>query len=478
MTTSEKFRPLNDYECMLATSTCNVGLGLILPPNEIIDAVDAIKNAWEQCRAHYTLLQVRFVADPGRMGVLGQRYHLERIKDTVTTKELFCVKHQANSAAEIPLSRDLQRIGTRSLDISKGSYFVECQVFVGSPASQNNTKQVRVVISLTHALSDGPGVLQVAHTFLTLVSAACQKNGRVDAIHEIEPQPLIDLQALLLGEDYAATETPIEVYQHLLEYQEKIKEAPTNWNSKSAYLPPEALQRMPSDSPRENGVIECIHFALSADETTALRNSCRGAGATIQGAISAAVLRSRVAALQMNDGQVRTIIDAAIQVPINGRRLARDKGGAPVVPDHCCLCGSAGIVHTAQVSLAAPALALAKQCTDSARSALAEQPREWLRRLLNDPASLPPYSIMASSIGVAPVERQYGMVQVKDCLFFGASLTTPPDSQGTMLHAVTFDERLQIMVNFQSPGIQKAFMEKATDLIKQELLSMISSELK
>jgi hypothetical protein len=31
-----------------------------------------------------------------------------------------------------------------------------------------------------------------------------------------------------------------------------------------------------------------------------------------------------------------------------------------------------------------------------------QQQREWLRRLMNEPATFPPYSIMESSIGVAP----------------------------------------------------------------------------
>jgi hypothetical protein len=65
--------------------------------------------------------------------------------------------------------------------------------------------------------------------------------------------------------------------------------------------------------------------------------------------------------------------------------------------------------------------------------------------------------------------------KVTDCLFFGGSRPTVPASrQATMVHAVTFDGRMQVMVNFTSPGIQKTFMEEITKQMKNELLSMIS----
>ena len=84
---------------------------------------------------------------------------------------------------------------------------------------------------------------------------------------------------------------------------------------------------------------------------------------------------------------------------------------------------------------------------------------------------------MVSSIGVVPIPERYGSnVQVNKVLFFGAALQnkTQPPSQaiGTMIHAITFRDELQCMLNFTSPGIAKSFMEQTAQQIQHTLLAM------
>ena len=61
-------------------------------------------------------------------------------------------------------------------------------------------------------------------------------------------------------------------------------------------------------------------------------------------------------------------------------------------------------------------------------------------------------------------------IHVKECLFFGSSLQTSKEAQGTMIHVVTFDGRMQIMMNFTSPGIQdRPFMENIAKEVEATL---------
>lgn len=115
---------------------------------------------------------------------------------------------------------------------------------------------------------------------------------------------------------------------------------------------------------------------------------------------------------------------------------------------------------------------LTVQCTKKLQTSIQDrQPLEWLRRLMNNPTSMPPYSVMASSVGVSPVQATYAnnddgpCFRVKECVFFGSALTTSKDAQATMIHVVKFDGRMKIMMNYTRPGIQtEPFMK---DLAKE-----------
>ena len=97
---------------------------------------------------------------------------------------------------------------------------------------------------------------------------------------------------------------------------------------------------------------------------------------------------------------------------------------------------------------------------------------------MNDPASLPPYSLMVSSIGVAPVNGQYGCVHVEELNFFGGALrknNQPSQAVASMIHAVTFRDQFHCLFNYTSPGISKDFATTTAEAIKTTLLSFTDS---
>ena len=437
------------------------------------------------------MLQVRLVErindDDMSPSLLGQRYTLAPIE--VDEHSLFIV-HRHHSPAIISRIDEegnkqdllcyLKRIGTTALDISKGSYHVACTV-QGETAGDDSKENVsvQVVLSLCHALSGGPGALRVARSFL-------QHLG--DVLDGIEasnrPTPaLTDLQSLILGSDYAEKEQPKPVFDGQSEFAAVLgaSSLPIKLDDGTTVLPPEAMQNIPHD-PGFGGpsFIDCVHFSLTAQETLSLRLACRKRGATIQGALAAASLRTRLALL---GDQLNVPVLAAVQVPVNARFLVSS------VNEDECLCGSAGVWHTARVLPPEDSdlFTLAKRSTQSVRAALqggttsSSQPREWLRRLFHAPATLPPYSLMVSSIGVAPIDAAYGKhkhVSVEQLLFFGGALRDNERASravATMLHAVTFRDEFNCMINFTSPGVARSFANDTARVLKSKLLTMAAT---
>ena len=447
-------RNLNDYESMLATMTCNVAMSLSIEHGR--DDLDScLRQAWSQCVAERMLLQVKL--EPTSMGPLGERYTLEAI--TVDPKTLFCIRH----VEDMPdMVRQLQRVGTTALDISKGSYFVDCVV-----KQESDKISMQVILSLCHSLSDGPGALRVARSFLQHLGHVLDGTENVSR----DPQPLTDLQALILGSDYGATRQPDHgIFEGQDAFVSALSKKPMMIDN-ARVLPPEAMQDLPHDDAfGGSSCVGCVHFTLTADETSALRALCRLHETTIQGALTAAAIKTRIELLGF-DMNIDTF--AAVQVPVNTRTLAN------VDPDEC-LCGSAGVWHLTRLRPSEHLIDTARYSTQSVRRALQnnDQPREWLYRLFHAPATLPPYSLMVSSIGVAPIEPSYGSVNVERLYFFGGALRNgnPSRAQSSMIHAVTFRDELTCMINFTSPGVAKSFANDMARLLKATLLWMVAGE--
>jgi hypothetical protein len=80
-----------------------------------------------------------------------------------------------------------------------------------------------------------------------------------------------------------------------------------------ALLPPEAMQKLPTDlgfgGPT---VIDAVHFSMTPEETAALRETCLEQGATIQGAWTAAALVARAKLLDL-----LSPVDASVQIPVD-----------------------------------------------------------------------------------------------------------------------------------------------------------------
>lgn len=463
---SLKLRKLNDYESMLASMTCNVAMSLEISQQEKVNIQDSLRRAWRRTVSERYMLQVKLLPLLNDIGPLGQRYTLEQMNQK-DLDGLFIVKQVKEEESTMSSSHflvsKLKQIGTTRLNTLKGSFYVECLILEECEKTDNDMISVQVVMSLCHALSDGPGALQVANSFLQHISDVLDHDDVVTTAND--PQPLTDLQALILGNEYAANQEPKSVFDGQDDFVASLESTPMMLND-ATVLPPEAMQKLPSDKGFGGPTcIDCIHFTLNATETTALRQACRRNGATMQGAITATSIQTRAKLLGLE-----LPVQAAVQVPVNTRSLAN-------VNTNTCLCGSAGVWHLARLSgeEEQDLFALARQSTEAVREGIrASQPQEWLRRLFHVPATLAPYSLMVSSVGVAPVQDSYKHVNVGQLYFFGGALKSesPSRAQSTMIHAVTFRDELTCMLNYTSPGVSKLFVEESATLLKEALSAM------
>lgn len=456
-------RQLNDYESMLATSTVNFAIHLSLP-RDSASAASALREAWSRTVGDYAFLQCRLAKRAGDMGMLGQRYDL--VKLDAPPVDVVQLRFEP-PAEEAQLVRELQKIGTTKLRVEEATYFVSCAVdpeqhlVDGTPGFSSAT----VVVSLNHALSDGRSALQIAHRFLEHVQALIERT-EVDAVSPSSPHPAIDLQAAILGADYGASEPAApECYPDLPAVRAALA-AENGAVAGAPLLPPEAAQGLPRDSADGSAsTIDCVHVRLSAKDTARLRASCRERGASVQGAVTVASILARLALLR------RVLpVTAVVQVPADIRALAD-------VSRTASLCGSAGLWHVTRVCGNDGLLEAARAATEAVRAAAkSAQPREWLRRLFHAPAELPPFSLMMSSVGIAPVEKMYGSLHVEELLFFGGALESENPAhtarQATMSHAISFAGQLQLMFNFTTPGVELSFAEESGRLIKAALLAM------
>jgi hypothetical protein len=487
-------RNLNDYESMLATSTCNVALRLKIPihvesssssPADETTRVHSLvkaylRQAWSRCVSERTLLQVRLVkrVDENCVGPLGQRYGLSPVEEDAMDK-LFTVDLR-ECKRRLDVVKELQAMGTTALDVSQGTYVVACHV--EKPEADADKALVAIFLSLCHALSDGPGALRIARSFLVHLGDIIDGKEEENTSSSGSPQPLTDLQALLIGKDYknrllrGSSEKPNALFDGMDDILAALISTSSTQPTVNgmALLPPEAMQNLPTD-PGFGGpsVIDVMHFSITAEETESLRRNCRDHGATVQGALTAAALVSRVKLLDLP-----LPVYAAVQVPVDTRSLPME--APPIDLGDTCLCGSAGVWHTAEVLEGKSLFALARRSTELVRRELTTgaQPKEWLYRLMNNPTTLPPYSLMVSSIGITPIEVLYGRVDVERVLFFGGSLRTqaPSKAQATMVHAVTFAGELNCMINFVSPGVSRNFVEETANRMKSALVSMARGE--
>lgn len=453
-------RQLNDYESMLAAKTCNFAISLTMP--SLNGDCSLLKKAWDRCILDYQLLQTRLKPREGDVGPLGQRFDLiPACPDE--QKALFNIQRCKSLAADA-LVKELQCAGTTCLDILKGTYFVSCRA---DTAETDGKLSVSIIVVLCHAVSDGPGALRVAGSFMRHLGDCANMSN--SSLHVPKAQPILDLQRRILGADYGSSLEVNNTADTFVDLEEVrtalLSEDKAILVNGIPFLPPEEMQQLPADPGfgTEPGVIDTVHDFLSAPETESLIARCRSRGATIQGALSLAFLVARIALLNLSFPHC-----AALQIPANCRKLA-------AVGDDTCVCGSAGIWHLANLRGDMKAFPVSKTMTDSVRrAAQGGQQREWLAMLFNSPGKLPPYSVMESSVGVTPVEEKYGDVTVDELMFFGGALRTGSirSVQKTMVHAISFRGRLQLMFNFTSPGVSLQFAESSVRAVKAVLYTM------
>jgi len=480
-------RNLNDYESMLAPMTCNVGMDVqILGSKNHGECEAAIKQAWRNTVARYQCLQVCLEAlkGEGAQGALGQRYALVKKIDgggnhadaaDITIHHQHHDRHLGDEEKTMPsLLGVLQEHGTTKVDWLRSSYNLEVfKIATTQSDGESVTIKYRIVLCMCHSVSDGPGTLAVAGYFL-------RQLGRVIADGSHRPEggteclKCIDLQAQILGHDYGAADDKVDCFVGADEALAALGSPDMKLEDGSNVLPPEAMQGIskPDEGANASGAIEAISIELKKEETSRLLTNCKANQATIQGALNAAYAVVRLALLKHE-----LPCSVPLQIPMNCRRLAPSSNATELADS--CLCGSAGLWQILAVAKNDRMLSgLATKSSESMRAGANDgQPKEWLRRLFNDPATMPPYGLMMSSIGVAPVTSTYGddSVAVEDLIFFGGSKrpAAPSGNQATMAHVQTFDGRLHL--TFNHVGVDFAFARRTADAI-DELLRVFAGD--
>jgi len=500
--TNNIVRQLNDYESMLATSTCSVGMELLLlcpdGNDDNMNTTDDDDNddddddgdigiyareAWYRTVAERKQLQVKLIKLPGdaSTGPLGQQQQQQRyaLSDLQfdDARKLFVVETLVEPEEALPdLVASLKAVGTTCMDERMGSFYVLCRVTETKKGEKE--KRLQIIISMTNALSDGPGILQVAKSFLSHFDNVLQ--GVVSDMPKVMIQPPLDLQATILGNDYGKlTNEDKTAYESHGEFETAIgkKKQLYKMADGATVLPTEPQQNIPSDAKKlgsESNIVDIIPFSLSAEDTALLNQHCNLRKCSIQGALVAAALVARLKALGGEDKYPWPVYSAVL-VPANMRPF----GGAD---EDQCLCGSADIWFTTRLSgnSVREYWNVAKQATDRIRKGLQlDQQNEWYRRLFVTPSKMPKYSMMVSHLGVAPIDAQYGKIKVETLRYFGASphADKPSKEQTTMIHSIIFRDEFHGHFNFSSPGVSKEFaIDLALD-IEETLRQLAKSSL-
>jgi hypothetical protein len=328
-------RNLNDHECMLASSTCNVGV--IFQLNKCGDhgpeqCKDWIRQAWSTTMERYECLQVCLQAKTEEIGPLGQRYTIVRKKDEQSFLDDSMISFGSIEDNSKDLLEVIQHVGTTKLDWLESSFYVRFDHDPQSSSEASYTSTWRMVLSLCHSLSDGPGSLTVVDTFLS--NLAQQQSASPQ-----QPQdcclPCADLQADLLGSDYGATISPnSDVYPRLEEIRSAMLAKDNDDEDSRHILTPEAMQNLPR-SKDDDGAIHATCFQLSQEETRGLIATCKAHNCTIQAALNVAFALARLSKLQT---PIPCLVP--IQIPMNCRGLAVNHDNDQ--SEDSCLCGSAG----------------------------------------------------------------------------------------------------------------------------------------
>ncbi len=302
----------------------------------------------------------------------------------------------------------------------------------------------RVVFTLNHALSDGPGAWSILATFLEQLSS----DAKIPA-----PQPLVDVQTELLK-----TKVPPDALTHDVDVSEEAR---------ASWLPIEGKQGIPKQvSDATMGTVDSVYRTIPMDTVSSLRDVCRKANASLQGALTAAAIVARLALLNANLPKTVPVL-----VPMNAR--------PDTISPRSCACGSAGIWLVLDVASDTTIRSLASAVTTQLRAAMQRKSHiEWTRRIMEQPATLMPHAMIASSIGLVPVLHEYGDIKVRKTAFFGGR---QPSEQargavGTMVHWATTQNESKFAFNFASPGVATEFATRNADGILRVMIEMISED--
>jgi len=237
-------------------------------------------------------------------------------------------------------------------------------------------------------------------------------------------------------------------------------------NIPSSYMPP--LQFTHNLNPLDKARISGCWMELNKITTERLVLNCKQHGGTIQGAIQAAFMVAMCKEQEKQYPLPQIIVNMA---PINMRPYVD-----PPLEAQDCVSGSAGLIWAQAIASTQPLWSIVKEATEKLRHEIEiKRGLRWWKALEAKEPQIPP-TFMASSIGKTPLGTSYGPIRLLGVKIIGGGYDNPRIGQaGTMLHAYTIQQRLNLTFAFTFPPIAYEWGSRFLDKIVA-ILRCLASE--
>ncbi|WP_371805567.1 hypothetical protein [Candidatus Lokiarchaeum ossiferum] len=264
---------------------------------------------------------------------------------------------------------------------------------------------------------------------------------------------------------------PTEFLSKKRDFQDIISRIPNNSGEipnpslpKDAHPPLTFSSTHPPNTPAK---IRGVWAEFSEDETSQLRQICRENQSTIQAVITTVEMIALLKYLRNISPLPQTISHMA---PVNMRPFVE-----PPLEREDCVCGSSAVLWSQKIT---STMGLWECIRDSTTKLKHEINRKatlrWWYNIAHGEFIGPP-TFMASSIGNTPINTSYGEFTVSGVKLIGGAYDKAITSQaGSMVHAYTVCNRLNITLAFTNPPISESWGQGILD----DMVFIIKSLLK
>ncbi len=303
--------------------------------------------------------------------------------------------------------------------------------------SDPTTPRCDLILVLNHAGIDGVGVFFVLHTLLQSLAKPTELMEKPKSFHDILARIPLHSQEI------------------------------PNPNLPNEFLSP--LSYIPVGSPDTPANIKGVWLEFSEQESEKLLNQCRDQDCTIQSAINTAEMVAILNSVKEKSPLPQTIVH---MVPVNMRPFID-----PPLDLEDCVCGSSAVLWSQIVTDSTRLWEITRDSTTKLKYEIAR--KAGLRWWHNVAAGIfiGPPTFMASSIGKTPIQSTYGEFSIKGVkLLGGAYDKVLAINAGTMVHAFSVCNRLNITFAYTTPPISGEWAKKVLDDMKTVLKIMLVSK--